>query len=158
MKTIKEDRLKCYVGHTWNDNNPYSFCLMPDSGMPTIEKAGYDIVRFMDKSVDNLLTLDQKTELKKALNTISYNVKNKTQEEPLYAVVTSDYSWMEFEFVTAVSVPETPASAIRKTVIKVTTENMKKFLNELQAKKKADLDELERKFLYYFGNPEQNIK
>lgn len=158
MKTIKEDRLRCYVGHTWNDNNPYSFCLMPDSGMPTIEKAGYDIVRFMDKKVDNLLTLDQKTELEKALNTISYNVKNKTQEEPPYAVVASDYCWMEFEFVTAVSVPETPDPAAGKAVVKVTSENIKRFLNELQAKKKADLDELERKFLHYFGNPEQNIE
>lgn len=158
MKTIKEDRLRCYVGHTWNDNNPYSFCLMPDSGMPTIEKAGCDIVRFMDKSVDNLLTLDQQTELKKVLNTISYNVKNKKQEEPSYAVVTNDYSWMEFEFVTAVSIPETSASTVRKTVVKVTTENMKRFLDELQAKKKADLDELERKFLYYFGNSEQNVE
>lgn len=158
MKTIKEDRLRCYVGHTWNDNNPYSFCLMPDSGMPTMEKAGYDIVRFMDKNVDNLLTLDQKTELKKALNTISYNVKNKKQEEPPYAVVANDYSWMEFEFVTSVSVPEIPDPAAGKTMVKVTTENMKRFLDELRAKKKADLDELERKFLYYFGNPEQNIK
>ena len=43
-------------------------------------------------------------------------------------------------------------------MVKVTTENMKRFLDELRAKKKADLDELERKFLYYFGNPEQNIK
>lgn len=158
MKTIKEDRLRCYVGHTWNDNNPYSFCLMPDSGMPTIEKAGYDIVRFMDKDVDSLLTLDQKTELKKTLNTISYNVKNKKQEEPSYAVVTNDYGWMEFEFVTAVSVQETPDPTIRKTVVKVTNENMKRFLDELQAKKKADLDELERRFLYYFGNTEQNAE
>lgn len=163
MKTIREDKLKCYIGHSLNDDNtPYSFCLMPESGIPTIEKINFERVQFMDESVDNLLTLDQQTELKKILNTISYKVLNKTQEEPAHVCVTYNYCWMEFEFTVSItapdiSVPADDSSTVKVTTVKVTNENVKRFLDELRAKKKADLDELERKFIYYFGNPGQNV-
>jgi hypothetical protein len=45
---------------------------------------------------------------------------------------------------------------IHKTVVKVTSERMKSFLDSLRQKKQEDLDELKRKFLYFFGN-ESNL-
>lgn len=45
---------------------------------------------------------------------------------------------------------------IHKTVVKVTSERMKSFLDLLRQKKQEDLDELKRKFLYFFGN-ESNL-
>ena len=37
-------------------------------------------------------------------------------------------------------------------VIKVTSAKAKVFLNELRERKKENLEELEKKFIYYFGN------
>ena len=45
---------------------------------------------------------------------------------------------------------------IHKTVVKVTNERMKSFLDLLRQKKQEDLDELKHKFLYFFGN-ESNL-
>lgn len=45
---------------------------------------------------------------------------------------------------------------IHKTVVKVTSERMESFLDSLRQKKQEDLDELKRKFLYFFGN-ESNL-
>lgn len=154
MKTVKQDRLRCYIGYTYDDNNPYSFCLMPDSGKPTIEKYDSESVRFKDKDIISLLTFEQITELKKLANTLAYKVNNKEIKEPPYMVVTYNYYWMEFEFTTSVSVPE-KNTVDGKTVIKVSRESMKKFLNDLREKKRTDLEELEKKFLFYFGGEEE---
>ena len=154
MKTVKQDKLRCYVGCTYNDNTPYSFCLMPDSGSPTIEKYDSESVRFQDKDIESLLTFEQMTELKKLANTLAYKVSNKEIEEPPYMVVRHNYYWMEFEFTTSVSVPE-HTSLDGKTVIKISSENIKKFLDDLRKKKQTDLEELEKKFLFYFGGGEE---
>ena len=45
---------------------------------------------------------------------------------------------------------------IRNIVVKVTSERMKTFLDALRRKKQEDLSELDRKFLYFFGN-ESNL-
>ncbi len=147
-----EKKLKCYVARVNGNENIYKFCLMPDSGIPSITIVK-DNVFFTDKSVEDLLTFEQMTELKKYISTAVYEAQTGKGTHP-YLNMTRTYAWMEFEFMTKITVKgeKKENDNVKCTVVKVTNEKMKAFLDVLRQKKKDDLDELGRKFLYFFGD------
>ena len=147
--------ISCYIGTTFNDVNygKFCFCEMPTSGEPTLIMSGNNAY-FKDKDISDKIPYELKYELKTRL----YQTLSKVREDPSntdWGVfrMSNDYAWMRFDFIYKVNIPPVKIGEEPKVkVIKVTADKARAFLNELREKKKENLEELERKFIYYFGN------
>lgn len=93
-----EKKLKCYVARVNDSENIYRFCLMPDSGIPSVTIVRNDTF-FTDESIEDLLTFEQMNELKKYISTAIYEVQTGKAAHP-YLNITRTYAWIEFEFMT----------------------------------------------------------
>lgn len=153
--------IHCYVAVSEEYGRRFHFNRMPDDLTLLPDTTHF----FNDKSVEDYIPKEEKDRLKdvlcKAIGQKAEYIRGTHNDYPfgLYELAKNGF-YIKFDLQISVNCPEPGETrhVSNCTTVKVTTENMKKFLDELRAKKKADFDELERKFLYYFGNPEQNIE
>lgn len=147
----------CYIGTTFNELNcgNFYFCEMPQSGEPTVIQSGGNAY-FDDKAIEDKIPYELRYELKtKLYQTIGLAKSNSHDINWTTFKLSDNYAWMRFDFIYEVCIPSIKSEENQKVkVIKVSSDKAKAFLNELRAKKKENLDELERKFIYYFGNIE----
>lgn len=153
MKDTNIRRIKAYVGKY--PNQPYVFNELPVSGKPCW--------LFNDKSVRSLLTDDQCEKLIQLLNHYVYETspfrKDPIREPWFFSAKRSwepaydDYSYMLFdiEVETAVTVPETAKDKEPEEYIKVTKEDLARFLKQYKDQENKNLEDFEKLCSDFFG-------
>lgn len=145
--------IKCYAGVYKEDGRiSYFFNRMPDD----VSKISFTA----DESVFSILSEEQRNTLSHLLcEYIAQNnpflTENARKPSALHIISPYDY-YIEFDLEIDVKCKDIKTN-VKHTYIKIESERMKDFLNALRQKKKEDLEELESKFLYFFGN-EANLK
>ena len=143
--------IHCYVAVSEEYGRRYYFNRMPE-GMTALPDTKHF---FHDESVEQILSKEDKDTL---TDILCHAIVQKTEcireirnDYPfgLYELEKNSF-YIKFDLKVGVEckVFETPSP--KPKYIEVSSENVEKFLDELREKKRSDLEELERKFLYYF--------
>lgn len=153
MKDTNIKRIKAYVGKY--PNQPYVFNELPISGKPSRS--------FNDNSVRSLITDDQCEKLIELLNHYDYITspfrKDPAHEPWFFCAKRSwefsydDYSYMLFdiEIETAVTVLETTKDKESEDYIKVTKEDLARFLKQYKDQEKKNMEDFEKLCSGFFG-------
>lgn len=153
MKDTNIKRIKAYVGKY--PRAPYVFNELPASGKPS----SY----FGDNSVSSLITDDQREKLIDLLNHYQYITspfRKGSVREPWFFVSQrswessdDDYYYMLFdiEVETTVTVPETAKGDESEEYIKVTREDLARFLKQYKDKEKKNMEDFEKLCSDFFG-------
>lgn len=153
MKDSNIKRIKAYVGKY--PRQPYVFNELPISGKPS---------RFFnDKSVFSLITDDQREKLIDLLNHYHYITspfrKDSVREPWFFSAQRSwessddDYYYMLFdiEVETSVTVHETAKDNESEEYIKVTKEDLARFLKQYKDNEKKNMEDFEKLCSDFFG-------